>query len=149
MRLLFRFYEPSQGSIYVDGQDVRTLDIEDLRSYISVMPQVTPPPTFSNRQDTPLFNNTIYYNIAYGRPSASEAQVVEAAKKAQIHDVISKLPDGYNTMVGERGLMLSGTRSSFPADPQAAKSSALLFLGLSSKTRLLSSLTRPPPPSIP
>ncbi|KAJ9068134.1 Iron-sulfur clusters transporter atm1, mitochondrial [Entomophthora muscae] len=97
MRLLFRFYEPSKGTIYVDGQDVRSLDIEDLRSYISVMPQ-----------DTPLFNNTIYYNIAYGQPSASEAQVLEAAKKAQIHDVIAKLPDGYNTMVGERGLMLSG-----------------------------------------
>ncbi|KAI0226082.1 Iron-sulfur clusters transporter atm1, mitochondrial, partial [Massospora cicadina] len=97
MRLLFRFYEPSLGNIYIDGQEIRTLDVNSLQSHIGVMPQ-----------DTPLFNSTVYYNIAYGRPTATEAEVVEAARKAKIHDVIAKLPNQYKTMVGERGLMLSG-----------------------------------------
>lgn len=97
MRLLYRFYDPSSGSILVDGQDIRKVTLDSLQSHIGVMPQ-----------DTPLFNNTIYYNVAYGRPSATEAEVVEAAKKAQIHHTIMNLEMGYRTMVGERGLMLSG-----------------------------------------
>lgn len=97
MRLLFRFYEPDSGTITVDGQDISQVSLDSLQALISVMPQ-----------DTPLFNNTIYYNIAYGRPTATKDEVIEAAKKAQIHQVITSLPQGYDTMVGERGLMLSG-----------------------------------------
>ncbi|KAI9296724.1 P-loop containing nucleoside triphosphate hydrolase protein [Neoconidiobolus thromboides FSU 785] len=97
MRLLYRFYEPTNGTIKLDGQDITQVKLDSLRSQIGVMPQ-----------DTPLFNNTIYYNIAYGNPKATKEQVIEAAKKAQIHKTIMRLPKGYDTMVGERGLMLSG-----------------------------------------
>jgi ATP-binding cassette subfamily B protein len=96
-RLLFRFYDVTGGAVLIDGQDVRSVSQESLRQAIGVVPQ-----------DTVLFNDTIGYNIAYGRPGASEAEVVEAAKLAQVHDFVMKLPEGYRTRVGERGLKLSG-----------------------------------------
>ena len=96
-RLLFRFYDVTSGSLAIDGQDVRDLTQKSLHKSIGVVPQ-----------DTVLFNDTIYYNIAYGREGAREADVRQAAKDAQIDEFIMSLPDGYNTMVGERGLKLSG-----------------------------------------
>eukprot|EP00698_Gefionella_okellyi_P009521 TRINITY_DN2425_c0_g1_i5.p1 TRINITY_DN2425_c0_g1~~TRINITY_DN2425_c0_g1_i5.p1 ORF type:complete len:564 (-),score=128.41 TRINITY_DN2425_c0_g1_i5:148-1839(-) len=97
MKLLFRFYDVQQGRILIDGQDIRDVTLESLRARIGVVPQ-----------DTVLFNDTIFYNIAYGRPSATEAQVHEAARAAHIHDVIMKFPNQYEQMVGERGLKISG-----------------------------------------
>ncbi len=96
-RLLFRFYDVNGGSLKIDGQDVRDVTQSSLRASIGVVPQ-----------DTVLFNDTIYYNIAYGRPDAGRAEIIEAAKSAKIHDFIESLPDGYDTTVGERGLKLSG-----------------------------------------
>ena len=96
-RLLFRFYDAQQGSIKIDGQDIRDITQESLHRSIGVVPQ-----------DTVLFNDTIYYNIAYGLDNASRDAVEKAAKDAQIHDFILSLPDGYETTVGERGLKLSG-----------------------------------------
>ncbi len=96
-RLLFRFYDVTGGQVLVDGQDVRGLTQLSLRQAIGVVPQ-----------DTVLFNDTIRYNIAYGRPDASDAEVEAAAKLAQVHDFVLKMPDGYKTRVGERGLKLSG-----------------------------------------
>ncbi|CAO3658693.1 unnamed protein product [Umbelopsis ramanniana] len=97
LRLLFRFYEPQQGNIYIDGQNIRDIKLESLRKVIGVVPQ-----------DTTLFNNTILHNIRYGRIDATEEEVYDAARRAEIHDTIMALPDKYNTKVGERGLMLSG-----------------------------------------
>jgi ATP-binding cassette subfamily B protein len=96
-RLLFRFYEATGGRILVDGQDIRSVTQESLRAAIGMVPQ-----------DTVLFNDTVYYNIAYGQPTASPAEVEEAARLARIHDFVMDQPDGYQTMVGERGLKLSG-----------------------------------------
>jgi ABC-type transport system involved in Fe-S cluster assembly fused permease/ATPase subunit len=96
-RLLFRFYEVQSGRVLIDGQDVQSVTQQSLRAAIGIVPQ-----------DTVLFNDTIEYNIAYGRPGASHAEVVAAARMAHIHDFIESLPDGYRTMVGERGLKLSG-----------------------------------------
>ncbi|MDQ2066622.1 ABC transporter ATP-binding protein/permease [Xinfangfangia sp. CPCC 101601] len=96
-RLLFRFYDVSSGAIRIDGQDIREVTQSSLHAQIGVVPQ-----------DTVLFNDTIRYNIAYGRDNASDADVVAAAKAARIHDFILSLPDGYDTTVGERGLKLSG-----------------------------------------
>jgi ATP-binding cassette subfamily B protein len=96
-RLMFRFYDVSAGVLSIDGQDIRTLTQTSLRAAIGIVPQ-----------DTVLFNDTIAYNIAYGRPGASHAEVEAAARSAYIHDFIVTLPDGYQTMVGERGLKLSG-----------------------------------------
>jgi ATP-binding cassette subfamily B protein len=96
-RLLFRFYDVDAGAIEIDGQDIREVTQESLRRAIGVVPQ-----------DTVLFNDTIYYNIAYGRPGARPADIEEAARHAHIHDFVTALPDGYRTMVGERGLKLSG-----------------------------------------
>jgi ATP-binding cassette subfamily B protein len=96
-RLLFRFYDVNRGSISIDGQDIRAITQASLRSAIGIVPQ-----------DTVLFNDTIEYNIAYGRPGASKEDIVAAARAASIHDFIESLPDGYATMVGERGLKLSG-----------------------------------------
>ena len=96
-RLLFRFYDVQQGAIRIDGQDVRNVTQDSLRHAIGIVPQ-----------DTVLFNDTIEYNIAYGRPGATRADIVAAARAASIHDFIESLPDGYATMVGERGLKLSG-----------------------------------------
>jgi ATP-binding cassette subfamily B protein len=96
-RLLFRFYDVQQGAIRIDGQDLKNVTQDSLRHAIGIVPQ-----------DTVLFNDTIEYNIAYGRPGASRADIVAAARAASIHDFIETLPDGYATMVGERGLKLSG-----------------------------------------
>jgi ATP-binding cassette subfamily B protein len=96
-RLLFRFYDVTGGSITIDGQDLRDVTQESLRAAIGIVPQ-----------DTVLFNDTIYYNIAYGRPGATEAEVIAAARAGQIHEFVTRLPEGYDTVVGERGLKLSG-----------------------------------------
>jgi ATP-binding cassette subfamily B protein len=96
-RLLFRFYDVATGCISIDGQDLRDVSQDSLRRAIGVVPQ-----------DTVLFNDTIYYNILYGRPEASRAEVEEAVRHAQLQEFIRRLPDGYNTKVGERGLKLSG-----------------------------------------
>jgi ABC-type transport system involved in Fe-S cluster assembly fused permease/ATPase subunit len=96
-RLLFRFYDVTGGRITINGVDIRKLKQTSLRAAIGIVPQ-----------DTVLFNDTIYYNIAYGDTHATREQVVEAARSAHIHELISSLPDGYETMVGERGLKLSG-----------------------------------------
>ncbi|CCJ28980.1 unnamed protein product [Pneumocystis jirovecii] len=97
LRLLFRFYELQSGRILIDGQDIRHVTLSSLRNSIGVLPQ-----------DTPLFNDTILNNIQYGKINSTVEEVIEAAKTAQIHDTIQKLPDKYNTKVGERGLMISG-----------------------------------------
>jgi ABC-type transport system involved in Fe-S cluster assembly fused permease/ATPase subunit len=96
-RLLYRFYDVSGGAILVNGVDVRDLAQQSLRAAIGIVPQ-----------DTVLFNDTIRYNIRYGRPEASEEEVIQAARAAHIHDFIESLPAGYESMVGERGLKLSG-----------------------------------------
>ncbi len=96
-RLLFRFYDVNDGALKIDGQDIRDVTQSSLHEAIGVVPQ-----------DTVLFNDTIYYNIAYGLADATRAGVENAAKAAKIHDFISSLPDGYETTVGERGLKLSG-----------------------------------------
>jgi ATP-binding cassette, subfamily B, heavy metal transporter len=96
-RLLYRFYEVGAGRITIDAQDVRDVQQSSLRAAIGIVPQ-----------DTVLFNDTIEYNIAYGRPNATHEEIIEAAKLAQIHDFVSRLPEGYATPVGERGLKLSG-----------------------------------------
>lgn len=96
-RLLFRFYDVGGGALRIDGQDVRQVTQESLHAAIGVVPQ-----------DTVLFNDTIRYNIGYGRDGATQADIEEAARAAQIHDFIERLPDGYETTVGERGLKLSG-----------------------------------------
>eukprot|EP01121_Diplochlamys_sp_Union-15-3_P001605 TRINITY_DN1138_c0_g1_i1.p1 TRINITY_DN1138_c0_g1~~TRINITY_DN1138_c0_g1_i1.p1 ORF type:complete len:676 (-),score=108.32 TRINITY_DN1138_c0_g1_i1:495-2522(-) len=97
LRLLFRFYDVTQGSILIDGQDIRNVKIDSLRRAIGVVPQ-----------DLVLFNETIYYNIKYGKPDATQEEVYQAAKLANIHDQILALQNGYETRVGERGLKLSG-----------------------------------------
>lgn len=96
-RLLFRFYDVNRGSITIDGQDIREVTQDSLRSAIGVVPQ-----------DTVLFNDTLFRNLAYGRPDASEEEVYRAARMAHLEQFIHSLPDGYNTQVGERGLKLSG-----------------------------------------
>ncbi|KCB42497.1 ABCB family ABC transporter ATP-binding protein/permease [Bordetella hinzii] len=96
-RLLFRFYDVKQGAILIDGQDIRGVRQDSLRAAIGVVPQ-----------DTVLFNDSIQYNIAYGRPEASEAEIQDAARLAHIHQLIMSMPEGYRTIVGERGLKLSG-----------------------------------------
>jgi ATP-binding cassette subfamily B protein len=96
-RLLFRFYDVTAGSIRIDGQDLRDVTQTSLHAQIGVVPQ-----------DTVLFNDTIRYNIAYGRDNATEDEIIAAAKAARIHDFVTSLPEGYDTKVGERGLKLSG-----------------------------------------
>ena len=96
-RLLFRFYDVTEGAVEIDGIDVRDLTQASLRAAIGVVPQ-----------DTVLFNDTIAYNIAYGRPGATQEQIEHAARLAQVHDFVLRLPEGYATRVGERGLKLSG-----------------------------------------
>jgi ATP-binding cassette subfamily B protein len=97
VRLLFRFYDPQAGSITIDGVDISKVQQHSLRQAIGVVPQ-----------DTVLFNDTIYHNILYGNPDIDKQAVINAAKQAHIHDFIISLPNGYDTMVGERGLKLSG-----------------------------------------
>ena len=96
-RLLFRFYDPTIGSIYINDENINSISQHSLRKIIGVVPQ-----------DTVLFNDTIHYNISYGDPKASEDDIINAAKNADIHDFVIGLPDGYKTIVGERGLKLSG-----------------------------------------
>lgn len=96
-RILFRFYDVQAGAVTIDGQDIRDVAQGSLRGAIGIVPQ-----------DTVLFNDTVFYNIAYGRPGATKEEVEEAARMAQLHDFIAAMPDGYQTMVGERGLKLSG-----------------------------------------
>jgi ATP-binding cassette subfamily B protein len=96
-RLLYRFYDVDAGAIRIDGRDLREFTQDSLRSAIAIVPQ-----------DTVLFNDTIYYNIRYGRPEATRAEVEDAARAAHLHALIESLPDGYQTEVGERGLKLSG-----------------------------------------
>jgi ATP-binding cassette subfamily B protein len=96
-RLLFRFYDVTSGHILIDGHDIRDYTQSSLRAAIGVVPQ-----------DTVLFNDTIRYNIAYGRPGATQDQIEHAARLAQVHDFVLRMPEGYDTRVGERGLKLSG-----------------------------------------
>jgi len=96
-RLLFRFYDPTSGTININNEDLRNINQESLRQKIGVVPQ-----------DTVLFNDTIYYNIAYGNPLATREDIITAAKIADIHNFIESIPDQYDTLVGERGLKLSG-----------------------------------------
>ena len=97
VRLLFRFYVPSSGHICIDDQPIDALQLESVRHAIGVVPQ-----------DTPLFHSDVLHNIRYGRLDASDQEVVEAARKAHVHDAIMRLPERYATKVGERGLMISG-----------------------------------------
>ena len=97
LRLLFRFYDTQEGRILIDDQDIRDVSLQSLREAIGVVPQ-----------DTPLFNNTIEHNIRYGNMNASSEDVRNAAKRARVHEIVDGLPEGYNTMVGERGMMISG-----------------------------------------
>ena len=97
LRLLFRFYDAESGRILIDDTDIRDVSLQSLREAIGVVPQ-----------DTPLFNNTIEHNIRYGNMEASSEEVRNAAKRARIHEIVESLPEGYDTMVGERGMMISG-----------------------------------------
>ena len=97
VKLLFRFYDPSQGAILIDGQEINAVTQDSLRKHIGIVPQ-----------DTVLFNDTLYENIKYGRPDASEADIAQAIKLAHLHDFIERLPNKEQTQVGERGLKLSG-----------------------------------------
>ncbi|UNI17628.1 Iron-sulfur clusters transporter atm1, mitochondrial, variant 2 [Purpureocillium takamizusanense] len=97
LRLLFRYYDVQGGRILIDDQDVRDVQVDSLRRSIGVVPQ-----------DTPLFNDTVEHNIRYGNMEATREQVVAAARRARIHDIIQQFPDGYDTKVGERGMMISG-----------------------------------------
>ncbi|MDH3327072.1 MAG: ABC transporter ATP-binding protein/permease, partial [Gammaproteobacteria bacterium] len=96
-RLLFRFYDVNEGAIYIDGQNVSDVSQQSLRSNIGIVPQ-----------DTVLFNESIYFNLQYADPDATESDIYAAAKQANLHEFIKQLPQGYDTMVGERGLKLSG-----------------------------------------
>ena len=96
-KLLFRFYDPLTGEILINNNNIKDYKQLDLRKMIGIVPQ-----------DTVLFNDTIYYNISYGKPNATKEEIVNAAKIAGIHDFIESIPDNYNTLVGERGLKLSG-----------------------------------------
>lgn len=96
-RLLFRFYDSDSGRILIDGQDIKTVSLETLRKAIGVVPQ-----------DTPLFHADILHNVRYGNLDATDEEVIEACKKAQVDATVQKLPEKYNTKVGERGLMISG-----------------------------------------
>jgi ATP-binding cassette subfamily B protein len=96
-RILFRFYDVEGGAVRIDGQDIRDVTQASLRAAIGIVPQ-----------DTVLFNDTIYYNIAYGRPEASSEEVMRAARQAHAHDFIAACPESYDTLVGERGVRLSG-----------------------------------------
>ncbi len=116
-RLLFRFYDTSEGRVLVDGADVREVTQQSLRAAIAVVPQ-----------DAILFNESIYYNIAFGRPEASREEVEEAARLAEIHDFVASLPDGYDSVVGERGLKLSGGEKQRIAIARATLKRPRIFL---------------------
>lgn len=116
-RLLFRFYDVSQGAILIDSQDIREVTQKSLRKVMGIVPQ-----------DTVLFNNTLYYNISYGNIHATKEEVEEAAKHAQLHSFIKKLPEGYETVVGERGLKLSGGEKQRVAIARALLKKPSIFL---------------------
>ncbi|KAK4809993.1 hypothetical protein QYF61_004900 [Mycteria americana] len=117
VRLLFRFYEPQKGNIYVAGQNIQDVSLESLRKAIGVVPQ-----------DAVLFHNTIYYNLLYGNIGATPEEVYAVAKLAGIHDAILRMPNGYNTQVGERGLKLSGGEKQRVAIARAMLKEPLIFL---------------------
>ncbi|MBT4711579.1 MAG: ABC transporter ATP-binding protein/permease [Alphaproteobacteria bacterium] len=116
-RLLFRFYDPSSGQVLVDGADLRDVKVDTVRAAIGVVPQ-----------DAVLFNDSLYYNIAFGQPDATQDQVENAAKLAQINDFATGLPDGYDTVVGERGLKLSGGEKQRVAIARAILKNPRIFL---------------------
>ena len=116
-RLLFRFYDVAEGAVMIDGQDVRHVTQESVRAAIGIVPQ-----------DTVLFNDTVYYNIAYGRSGASLSEIEDAARLAAIHDFIMSTPDAYQTMVGERGLKLSGGEKQRVAIARAILKQPLIML---------------------
>ncbi|MBK17936.1 MAG: metal ABC transporter permease [Rhodospirillaceae bacterium] len=116
-RLLFRFFDVTDGTISIDAQNIADLTQDSLHSAIAVVPQ-----------DTVLFNESLFYNIAFGRPDSSAEEVINAAKLAQIHDFIEMLPDGYNSLVGERGLKLSGGEKQRIAIARAALKNPRIFL---------------------
>ncbi|KAK9811422.1 hypothetical protein WJX72_003723 [[Myrmecia] bisecta] len=129
LRLLLRFYDPESGAVRIDGQNIAHVTQLSLRGIIGVVPQ-----------DTVLFNETIAYNIGYGRPSASQEEIEHAAKVAHIHDAIMRFPKGYNTVVGERGLRLSGGEKQRVAFARVVlKNPAILILD--EATSALDSLT--------
>ena len=128
-RLLFRFWDPTSGHITIDGQDLQDVSQASLRQAIAVVPQ-----------DTVLFNDTIGYNIAFGRPDASEAEIEGAARAAELHDFIMQLPDRYATLVGERGLKLSGGEKQRVAIARAILKQPRLFI-LDEATSSLDSTT--------
>ena len=138
-RLLFKFYDPKAGGIYINNININKISQESLREIIGVVPQ-----------DTVLFNDTIYYNIAFGKTGASKEEVISAAKNADIHDFISILPDGYQTIVGERGLKLSGGEKQRIAIARAVlkKPKIILFdeatssLDSKSESKILKSMNR-------
>ena len=116
-RLLFRFYDVTSGAVYIDNQDIRSVTQKSLRQAIGIVPQ-----------DTVLFNDSIRYNIAYGRPGASFEEIRHAAQQARIHDFIQSLPEGYETRVGERGLKLSGGEKQRVAIARTLLKSPKIFL---------------------
>lgn len=116
-RLLFRFYDVTEGAVMIDGQDVRHVTQDSVRAAIGIVPQ-----------DTVLFNDTVYYNIAYGRSDASLVEIEDAARLAAIHDFIVSTPDAYQTMVGERGLKLSGGEKQRVAIARAILKQPLIML---------------------
>lgn len=116
-RLLFRFYDPSSGHVRIDGNDLRDVAVDSVRATIGVIPQ-----------DAVLFNDSLYYNIAFGQPECTTEDVERAAKLAQIHDFVASLPDGYETVVGERGLKLSGGEKQRVAIARAILKNPRIFL---------------------
>lgn len=117
VRLLFRFYEPQKGNIYVAGQNIQDVSLESLRKAIGVVPQ-----------DAVLFHNTIYYNLLYGKTGATAEEVYAVARLAGIHEAILRMPNGYNTQVGERGLKLSGGEKQRVAIARAMLKEPHIFL---------------------
>jgi ATP-binding cassette subfamily B protein len=128
-RLLFRFWDPTAGRVTIDGHDLRDLTQDSLRAAIAVVPQ-----------DAVLFNETIGYNLAFGRPEASPAEIEEAARAAELHDFVMSLPDGYETLVGERGLKLSGGEKQRVALARAILKRPRIFV-LDEATSALDSVT--------
>lgn len=126
LRLLFRFYDVQEGRVIIDDQDIRDVSLQSLRKSIGVVPQ-----------DTPLFNNTIEHNIRYGNMEAPLEDVISASKRARIHDIVESLPAGYKTMVGERGMMISGgEKQRLAVSRLILKDPPLLFFDEAVRTRV-------------